>query len=61
MDNLKLYQICHNLITYFATLISPKKVIQVLYLGPGVVFDIILYYLLVYMSNKLVSLSEIDR
>ena len=25
MDNLKIYQICHNLITYFATLISPKK------------------------------------
>ena len=25
MDNLKIYQICHHLITYFATLISPKK------------------------------------
>ena len=25
MDNLKRYQICHDLITYFATLISPKK------------------------------------
>ena len=25
MDNLKWYQICHNLIIYFATLISPKK------------------------------------
>ena len=25
MDNLKIYQIYHNLITYFATLISQKK------------------------------------
>ena len=25
MDNLKIYQICHHLITYFATLISPIK------------------------------------
>ena len=25
MDNLKIYQICHHLITYFATLISPKQ------------------------------------
>ena len=25
MTNLKIYQICHNLITYFVTLISPKK------------------------------------
>ena len=25
MDNLKIYQICHHLITYFATLIFPKK------------------------------------
>ena len=25
MDNLKNYQICHDLITYFATLIFPKK------------------------------------
>ena len=25
MDNLKIYQICHNLIDYFATLTSPKK------------------------------------
>ena len=25
MDNLKIYQICHHLITYFTTLISPKK------------------------------------
>ena len=25
MDNLKRYQICHHLITYFATLILPKK------------------------------------
>ena len=25
MDNLKRYQICYDLITYFATLISPKK------------------------------------
>ena len=25
MNNLKRYQICHDLITYFATLISPKK------------------------------------
>ena len=25
MDNLKKYQICHDLITFFATLISPKK------------------------------------
>ena len=25
MINLKIYQICHHLITYFATLISPKK------------------------------------
>ena len=24
MDNLKIYKICHHLITYFATLISPK-------------------------------------
>ena len=25
MDNLKRYQICHDLITYFVTLISQKK------------------------------------
>ena len=25
MDNLKRYQICHDLIAYFATLTSPKK------------------------------------
>ena len=25
MDNIKRYQICHRLITYFATLIFPKK------------------------------------
>ena len=25
MNNLKIYQICHHLITYFATLISQKK------------------------------------
>ena len=25
MDNLKIYQICHHLITYLATLIFPKK------------------------------------
>ena len=25
MDNLKRYQICHDLIIYFATLISPNK------------------------------------
>ena len=30
MDNLKIYQICHDLINYFATLTSPKKS----YLGP---------------------------
>ena len=30
MDNLKIYQICHDLIGYFATLTSPKKS----YLGP---------------------------
>ena len=30
MDNLKIYQICHHLIDYFATLTSPKKS----YLGP---------------------------
>ena len=30
MDNLKIYQICHDLIDYFATLSSPKKS----YLGP---------------------------
>ena len=34
MTNLKIYQICHNLITYFVTLTSPKKVNWVLYLGP---------------------------
>ena len=34
MTNIKIYQICHNLITYFVTLTSPKKVIYVLYLGP---------------------------
>ena len=30
MNNLKIYQICHDLIDYFATLTSPKKS----YLGP---------------------------
>ena len=30
MDNLKIYQICHDLIDYFVTLTSPKKS----YLGP---------------------------
>ena len=25
MDNIRIYQICHNLIVYFETLISPKK------------------------------------
>ena len=25
MDDLKIYQICHDLIDYFATLISPKE------------------------------------
>ena len=25
MTDLKIYQICHNLITYFVTLTSPKK------------------------------------
>ena len=30
MDNKKIYQICHDLIYYFATLTSPKKS----YLGP---------------------------
>ena len=25
MDNLKIHQICHDLIDYFATLTSPKK------------------------------------
>ena len=25
MDDLKIYQICHDLINYFATLTSPKK------------------------------------
>ena len=30
MDNLKIYQICPNLIDYFVTLTSPKKS----YLGP---------------------------
>ena len=30
MDNLKIYQLCHDLIDYFATLTSPKKS----YLGP---------------------------
>ena len=25
MDNLKIYQICHDSIDYFATLTSPKK------------------------------------
>ena len=40
MTNLKIYQICHNLITYFVTLTSPKKVNRDLYLGPeGVVVD----------------------
>ena len=33
MDNLKIYQICHNLKNYFVTLISPQKVNYVLYLG----------------------------
>ena len=33
MDNLKIYQICHDLIDYFATLTSQKKS----YLGPEVV------------------------
>ena len=26
MTNLKIYQICHNLITYFVTLTFPKKI-----------------------------------
>ena len=30
MDNLKIYQTCHDLIDYFVTLTSPKKS----YLGP---------------------------
>ena len=30
MNNLKIYQICYDLIDYFATLTSPKKS----YLGP---------------------------
>ena len=25
MDNLKIYQICHDLMTYFTTLTSPEK------------------------------------
>ena len=34
MTNLKIYQICHYLITYFVTLTSPKKVNCDSYLGP---------------------------
>ena len=37
MDNLKIYQICNHLITYFATLIFQKKSQLVLYLRPEVV------------------------
>ena len=33
MTNIKIYQICHNFITYFVTLTSPKKVNRDLYLG----------------------------
>ena len=43
MTNIKIYQICHNLISYFVTLTSPKKINYVLYLGPeGVLLMLLL-------------------
>ena len=50
MDNLKIYQICHDLIGYFVTLTSPKKS----HLGP--IFrtrgSMILDYTFGEMTNK---------
>ena len=40
MYNLKVYEICHDLIAYFATLTSPKKSQLGLILGPGVVISL---------------------
>ena len=53
MDNLKIYQICHDLIDYFATLTSPKKS----YLGPifrtggSIIFKILNVYLECFVYN----------
>ena len=48
MDNLKIYQICHDLIDYFATLTSPKKS----HLGPifrtGGSIDYMGFFFLIY-------------
>ena len=36
MDNLKRYQICHDLITYFATLISKKNQLDLIFRTGGI-------------------------
>ena len=63
MDNLKIYQICHDLIDYFATLTSPKKS----HLGPifrtggstiisfsnlSLLFPKLILIMLIYNSNQ---------
>ena len=57
MTNLKIYQICHNLITYFVTLTSPKKVKCDLYLGPEGVMDFVIHNPKVVMKVQRVELS----
>ena len=59
MDNLKIYQICHDLIDYFATLTSPKKS----YLGPifrtgGSIFDLIYNIILLVHATLIFFRSE---
>ena len=77
MANLRIYQICHNLMTYSVTLTSPKKVNYVLYLGPEGVLIILLkriflllnklsicwatYWLNIFLKSQTIFYSLINR
>ena len=43
MDNLKWYQICYDLITYFATLTSKKSQLGLIFRTGGSIYYISLY------------------
>ena len=55
IDNLKRYQICHDLITYFATLISPKQSQLGLIFRTGCSSNIILFPSLLIITTSIAN------
>ena len=61
MDNLKRYQICHHLITYFATLIFPKKsYLGLIFRNGGSKILELNFILSIHINNKGEGGDEVD-